>query len=207
MKVRNPETNQFMELYVKSMNDTPVGAEIDYNGTEVPDGWEEIEDEFGLIFEETLGSDVSTYSVPINFKYGIYQIYLDGMLPVNVMLSIENSKGTAEFTVIEVQGKNSVYSQTNMWTNESNSKGIPLTAYNNSSVSTQISKLEIKVSKDRIIANGVHQMFVSNDTCVQNQIVGKLSVADGYDMKTQHISFHGISALKAGTLIQIYRIA
>lgn len=44
MKVRNPETNQFMELYVKSMNDTPIGAEIDYNGTEVPDGWEEIED-------------------------------------------------------------------------------------------------------------------------------------------------------------------
>ena len=42
MKYRDPETGEFKELYVKAADTLPVGTEVDYEGEEVPAGWEEI---------------------------------------------------------------------------------------------------------------------------------------------------------------------
>lgn len=45
MKFRDPETGEFKELYTKAADTLPVGTEVDFDGTEVPTGWEEIYDE------------------------------------------------------------------------------------------------------------------------------------------------------------------
>ena len=43
MKYRDPETGEFKELYAKTADTLPVGTVVDYEGTEVPAGWEEVE--------------------------------------------------------------------------------------------------------------------------------------------------------------------
>lgn len=43
MKYRDPETGEFKELYVKAVDTLPVGTEVDYEGEDVPAGWEEVE--------------------------------------------------------------------------------------------------------------------------------------------------------------------
>lgn len=45
MKFRDPETGEFKELYVKAADTLPVGTEVDYEGEEVPAGWEVVYDE------------------------------------------------------------------------------------------------------------------------------------------------------------------
>ena len=42
MKYRDPSTGNFRDLHVKVSDTLPIGAEIDYDGETVPDGWEEI---------------------------------------------------------------------------------------------------------------------------------------------------------------------
>lgn len=44
MKYRNPETGQFEELYFKATDTLPIGTEVDYTGTDIPWGWEEVSD-------------------------------------------------------------------------------------------------------------------------------------------------------------------
>ena len=40
MKYRDPETGEFKELYTKAADTLPVGTVVDYDGDEVPAGWE-----------------------------------------------------------------------------------------------------------------------------------------------------------------------
>lgn len=42
MKYRDPATGEFKTLAVAASDTLPIGAEIDFNGTTVPYGWEEI---------------------------------------------------------------------------------------------------------------------------------------------------------------------
>lgn len=42
MKYKDPSTGGFKEVWMKVSDTTPIGMEADYNGTEVPSGWEEI---------------------------------------------------------------------------------------------------------------------------------------------------------------------
>ena len=43
MKYRDPVTGEFKEITVKVSDTLPIGAEVDYDGTTVPSGWEQIE--------------------------------------------------------------------------------------------------------------------------------------------------------------------
>lgn len=43
MKYRDPDTGELKDIYVKASDTLPIGAEVDYNGTEVPSGWEEVD--------------------------------------------------------------------------------------------------------------------------------------------------------------------
>lgn len=40
MKYRDPETGEFKELYTKAADTLPVGTVVDFDGDEVPAGWE-----------------------------------------------------------------------------------------------------------------------------------------------------------------------
>ena len=42
MKYRDPETGEFKELYVKAADTLPVGTVVDFDGDEVPAGWEAV---------------------------------------------------------------------------------------------------------------------------------------------------------------------
>lgn len=44
MKYKDPDTEKFKEIWVKVSDTTPIGMEAEYDGTEVPSGWEEIDD-------------------------------------------------------------------------------------------------------------------------------------------------------------------
>lgn len=41
MKYRDPETGQLKELSLKAADTLPIGTIVDYDGEEVPEGWEE----------------------------------------------------------------------------------------------------------------------------------------------------------------------
>lgn len=43
MKYRDPDTGELKDIYVKASDTLPIGTEVDYNGTEVPNGWEEVD--------------------------------------------------------------------------------------------------------------------------------------------------------------------
>ena len=47
------DNGDIKEIGVKAFDTLPVGAEIDYDGTEVPDGWEEIDNPNEYSTEET----------------------------------------------------------------------------------------------------------------------------------------------------------
>lgn len=44
MKYKDPVTGQLKELSLKAADTLPIGTIVDYDGEEVPDGWEEVED-------------------------------------------------------------------------------------------------------------------------------------------------------------------
>lgn len=43
MKYRDSQTGQFKDIKVKAFDSLPIGAQVDYNGEEVPDGWKEVD--------------------------------------------------------------------------------------------------------------------------------------------------------------------
>lgn len=44
MKYRDPNTGQLKELSLKAADTLPIGTIVDYDGEEVPEGWEEVTD-------------------------------------------------------------------------------------------------------------------------------------------------------------------
>ncbi len=49
MKYRDPQTGEFKDITVKVSDTLPIGAEVDYDGTTVPSGWEQIENDSGTL--------------------------------------------------------------------------------------------------------------------------------------------------------------
>ena len=43
MKYRAPDTREFKDITVKTSDTLPIGTIVDYDGTEVPSGWENVE--------------------------------------------------------------------------------------------------------------------------------------------------------------------
>lgn len=59
MKYRDPQTGEFKEITVKVADTLPVGTEVDYDGTTVPNGWEEIQEWKTLATEVTVGAKIT----------------------------------------------------------------------------------------------------------------------------------------------------
>ena len=72
MKFRDPETGEFKELYTKAADTLPVGAEVDFDGDEVPAGWEPVSG-VDVLFE---GDITETGVYTINGRYGDYRLLI-----------------------------------------------------------------------------------------------------------------------------------
>ena len=59
MKYRDPVTGEFKDITVKVADTLPVGTEVDYDGTEVPSGWEQVEEWKTLATEVTVGAKIA----------------------------------------------------------------------------------------------------------------------------------------------------
>lgn len=51
MKVKNPSTGNFEEVYVKALDSLPVGTEVDFTGSasDIPAGWEQVDSPTNII--------------------------------------------------------------------------------------------------------------------------------------------------------------
>ena len=45
MKYKDPVTGELKDIYVKASDTLPVGSVVDYDGEDIPAGWEQIEDD------------------------------------------------------------------------------------------------------------------------------------------------------------------
>lgn len=49
MKYEDTQTGEFKDITIKVSDTSPIGIEAEYNGTTVPSGWEEVEDDSGTL--------------------------------------------------------------------------------------------------------------------------------------------------------------
>lgn len=49
MKYEDTQTGEFKDITVKVSDTSPIGIEVEYNGTTVPNGWEQIENDSGTL--------------------------------------------------------------------------------------------------------------------------------------------------------------
>ena len=66
VRVKDPSTGQFKEIYVKALDSLPVGAEIDFDGdsADIPDGWEVVDS--WKLAGQVQGS--TSITIPDNFE-------------------------------------------------------------------------------------------------------------------------------------------
>lgn len=70
MKYRDPQSGEFKDITVKVSDTLPIGAEVDYDGTTVPNGWEEIEPQVDPVENITI-NDFFTSSTKTITDYSI----------------------------------------------------------------------------------------------------------------------------------------
>lgn len=70
MKVKNPSTGNFEEVYVKALDSLPVGTEVDFTGSasDIPAGWEQ---SGNLIVTD----NVTISSISINSGATVYKTF------------------------------------------------------------------------------------------------------------------------------------
>lgn len=73
MKYRDPQTGEFKDITVKVSDTLPIGAEVDYDGTTVPSGWEQIEPQVDPV-ENISINDFFTSSTKTITDYSIVKI-------------------------------------------------------------------------------------------------------------------------------------
>jgi len=65
------ENGDFQEIYFKASDTLPIGTEVDYDGEEVPFGWEEITSPFavveGTVINKGYGDDIPPIDYPTGF--------------------------------------------------------------------------------------------------------------------------------------------
>lgn len=62
------DNGDIKEIGVKTFDTLPVGAEIDYNGTEVPEGYEEVQKENIIDDNEWKKVDFGTYRIYLKME-------------------------------------------------------------------------------------------------------------------------------------------
>lgn len=71
IKYRDKETGEFKDTYSKSGDTLPVGSVVEYDGEEVPAGWEEIESDKAILFSDDSGiiDNIVLNESNSNFEY------------------------------------------------------------------------------------------------------------------------------------------
>ena len=99
MKYKDPSTGQLKELSLKAADTLPIGTIVDYDGEEVPEGWEEVE-EANIEFYACGPSFTAKWDCYAEVFVTAYGWGYDG---VEAYLSIQNS-GNPEI-ILEQLGK------------------------------------------------------------------------------------------------------
>lgn len=77
------DNGTYKDIYVKAFDTLPVGAEVDYDGSVVPDGWTEVED------PNTYSTDEIRVGTWIDGK-PIYRKVVRNIIPTGVGISVYN---------------------------------------------------------------------------------------------------------------------
>jgi hypothetical protein len=105
--IKYKENGEYKDIVVKVGDTSPIGLEADYDGTEVPNGWEEVTDSFS----GTLAENVSkTFSLKAYTNYILVATsYGQGSASINTNVFIVSTGQNASKTsqAIKVGGSNS----------------------------------------------------------------------------------------------------
>ena len=88
MKYRDPDTGEFKDITVKASDTLPIGTVVEYDGTEVPSGWEEI--------SPIIESGNNNYGDYIKFKDGT--MICRGTVTIPVTTSVWGSLYVCDWT-------------------------------------------------------------------------------------------------------------
>ena len=82
MKVKNPSTGNFEEVYVKALDSLPVGTEVDFTGSasDIPAGWEQIEEWKTLPLAEGITQYSSADHYKCQYKKVGNQVFIRGCI-------------------------------------------------------------------------------------------------------------------------------
>lgn len=99
MKVKNPSTGNFEEVYVKALDSLPVGTEVDFTGStsDIPVGWEQVAstEDLTLPTTDTTALTINNYSFK---RYGnVYNLMIFAKLKSNLSTNTEYKVLTYNF--------------------------------------------------------------------------------------------------------------
>ena len=78
MKYRDPVTGEFKEISVKAGDTLPIGTVVEYEGTTIPDGYEEVEDDVKVLLSNTIYSATGQYTINDISKYDFILVCASG---------------------------------------------------------------------------------------------------------------------------------
>lgn len=93
MKYKDPITGEIKDIYVKALDNLPVGAIVDYDGDTVPDGYEEVENE--KILYESNGSNETITLSDSSANYSYLEIFYQNNDGKKGSLKIEKPNNAA----------------------------------------------------------------------------------------------------------------
>ena len=93
MKYKDPITGEIKDIYVKTLDNLPVGAIVDYDGDTVPDGYEEVENE--KILYESSGSNETITLSDSSANYSYLEIFYQNNDGKKSSLKIEKPNNAA----------------------------------------------------------------------------------------------------------------
>ena len=114
-KILNSESNSQTDTYscdyinnmkvdAENVDGLPVGTRVEYNGTEVPDGWEEVEDAYnkGVVLYNSEDGEVGTVNLSGNLSdYSYFEVYYGSSTQKLFIrkFPVGNSLFTIEYTI------------------------------------------------------------------------------------------------------------
>lgn len=120
MKARNPSTGQLDTVYVKALDSMPVGTIVDFDGTDIPTGWEEVEEYLWTNSNPT--SNFASQNITLSDdNYNYYEVvYSQGTDDIVYLTTGKIPKGKGCFlqSVVGVSGGALVRGRTITYTND-----------------------------------------------------------------------------------------
>jgi hypothetical protein len=107
--IKYKENGEYKDIVVKVGDTQPIGTIVDYDGAEVPNGWEEVTDSFsGTLFEnvsKTFSLKPYTNYILVATTYGQGSVSINTKTNVFIVSTGQNASKTSQ--AIKVGGSNS----------------------------------------------------------------------------------------------------